>query len=307
MRDPFILEAEPGGFVLFGTTDENIWGGPATGFDCYTSTDLEEWAGPIPAFRPADDFWSHSQYWAPEVNEYRGRYYMFATFAPDEGEANGRGVAVLVADSATGPYAPWSDGTVTPIGMASLDGTLFFDDDEPWLVYSRGAEGVGDAEGITDGEMYALQLADDLRTSTGEPRLLFHASDAAWSKPLQFPPGVEPPPQLKLAKDPLFTDGPCLVRTSDGTLLMLWSSFGDEGYAIGVASSASGSVLGPWLQREHPLWARNGGHGMVLHTTAGADFLVFHWPNDTPDERVKLVEVDITADGIQLRSAASAP
>ncbi len=40
VRDPFILESVPGRFVLFGTTDENLWGGPATGFDCYTSDDL---------------------------------------------------------------------------------------------------------------------------------------------------------------------------------------------------------------------------------------------------------------------------
>ena len=58
IRDPFILESSPGTFVLFGTTDENVWGGPATGFDCYTSSDLDRWEGPIAAFRPPEDFWS---------------------------------------------------------------------------------------------------------------------------------------------------------------------------------------------------------------------------------------------------------
>ena len=42
MRDPFILEADPGKFVLFGTTEGNVWGGPATGSDRYTSNDLEQ-------------------------------------------------------------------------------------------------------------------------------------------------------------------------------------------------------------------------------------------------------------------------
>ena len=56
MRDPFILEAAPGEFVLFGTTDGNVWGGPATGFDCYTSSDLKHWKGPIAAVPPAARF-----------------------------------------------------------------------------------------------------------------------------------------------------------------------------------------------------------------------------------------------------------
>jgi hypothetical protein len=56
MRDPFILEPVPGEFVLFGTTDENVWGGPATGSECYISDDLEHWNGPIAAFRPPQDF-----------------------------------------------------------------------------------------------------------------------------------------------------------------------------------------------------------------------------------------------------------
>ena len=113
--------------------------------------------------------------------------------------------------------------------------------------------------------------------------LLFKASAASWSKPLWFPEGVEPPEQLNLAKDPLFTDGPFLVRSESGALLMLWSSFGEEGYAMGVARSVTGSVTGPWTQEQEPLWARNGGHGMIFTDPSGDNRLVFHWPNETPN------------------------
>ncbi len=302
MRDPFLLEATPGNYVLFGTTDENLWGGPATGFDCFTSPDLEAWEGPIAAFRPPAGFWGDTQFWAPEVHPYRERFYLIATFASSVGTPRFRGVAILVSDQPTGPFVPWSDGPVTPSAMPCLDGTLFVDADEtPWLVFSRGAEGeVGGAPGVADSEMLAIRLAPDLASAVGDAVVLFRASSATWAKPLWFPEGVEPPEQLNLAKDPLFTDGPCLVRAADGGLLMTWSSFGDEGYAIGVASSASGNVLGPWLQHDEPLWARNGGHGMILRTSDGRDLLVFHWPNETPDERVKIVPVEIGTDGIRL-------
>lgn len=105
---------------------------------------------------------------------------------------------------------------------------------------------------------------------------------------------------MNLAKDPLFTDGPFIVRSEGGALFMLWSSFGEEGYAMGVAKSATGLVLGPWVQQEEPLWGRHGGHGMLFTDSLGATRLVFHWPNDTPNERVKMVNVEVTEDGIRL-------
>lgn len=298
MRDPFILEAAPGEFVLFGTSDENIWGGPATGFDCYTSEDLEHWNGPIAAFRPPADFWADTQFWAPEVHRLDGRYFMLATLATST-KVQPRGVAVLVSDHPTGPYSPWSDGPVTPTTAPCLDGTLFTENDSVrWLVYSRGAEGTREVAGDADAQMYALELSHDLRTSVGDPVLLFNASASKWTRPLRFPEGVEPPKDLNLAKDPLFTDGPFIVRSTTGTLLMLWSSHSESGYAMGVAESASGSIQGPWTQKDQPLWSKNGGHGMILRASSGRDYMVFHWPNDTPHERVKLIEVEIKEDNI---------
>jgi hypothetical protein len=55
---------------------------------------------------------------------------------------------------------------------------------------------------------------------------------------------------------------------------------------MGIAESESGTITGPWIQHERSLWSSNGGHGMILRTANGHDYLVFHWPNNTPDERV---------------------
>jgi hypothetical protein len=293
MRDPFIVELTDG-YALFGTTDTNLWGGPATGFDCYTSKDFENWNGPVEAFRPPADFWADTQFWAPEIHQVDGAFYMFATFATAAPKPKVRGVAILRSEEVTGPYLPHSDGPVTPVEMPCLDGTLFTDaSGQHWLVYSRGAEGSPTAPGISDGEMYARRLSQDLREAVGEPVLLFRSSEAPWSRPLWFPPGVEPPEELGLAKDPLFTDGAFLLDAPDGSLLMLWSAFGEEGYAIGMAHSASGDILGPWTQQAEPIWARNGGHGMVLRSKSLGDLLVFHAPNDTPNERVVVAPIEI--------------
>src|SRR5690554_4562248 len=108
IRDPFVLPMKSEGqYYLFGSTDKDIWKSKATGFDVYRSRDLEAWEGPYPAFRPPAGFWSDRNYWAPEVHEYRGRYYMFATF---KAEGVCRGTQILVADRPEGPYQPHSDG-----------------------------------------------------------------------------------------------------------------------------------------------------------------------------------------------------
>ncbi|NKF31022.1 family 43 glycosylhydrolase, partial [Pseudomonas sp. BGM005] len=108
IRDPYLFtDTEKGEYLLFGSTDPDVWNGPGVGFDCYRSTDLETWQGPVAAFRPPVDFWATRNFWAPEVHSYRGRYFLFATFAAD---GRTRGTQVLVADRPEGPYVEHSDG-----------------------------------------------------------------------------------------------------------------------------------------------------------------------------------------------------
>ena len=111
-----------------------------------------------------------------------------------------------------------------------------------------------------------MPLSHDLTTAIGEPVVLFHASAPRWVRPVR-------------AKTEFVTDGPFLYRTGTGELLMLWSSFGDKGYAETAARSASGKLSGPWIQEEEPLMPENGGHGMLFRTFDGKLNLVLHAPN----------------------------
>jgi hypothetical protein len=100
--------------------------------------------------------------------------------------------------------------------------------------------------------------------------------------------------------DSYVTDGPFLWRTIDGGLLLLWSSFGDDGaYRIGAARSESGTVHGPWKQQDKPLYAADGGHGMVFRAFDGRLYLAIHTPNRTPNERLVFVDI-VEKDGILL-------
>ncbi|MBA2480088.1 MAG: family 43 glycosylhydrolase [Planctomycetes bacterium] len=275
LRDPFVLPiAREGLYYIFGTNCRPHAWGPGHGFTGYASADLVTCDDEFPAFRPGEGFWATQDFWAPEVFEYGGRFYLFGTIkAPDVR----RGTQIFVADSPRGPFVPISAGPVTPADRECLDGTLHVDDHgEPWMVFCH------EWLQICDGSMCAMRLSRDLTRAVDEPVMLFRGSDAPWARggTDRFPDRMH-----------YITDGPFLHRAADGSLLMLWSSFGADGYAMGIARS-SGGILGPWFQREQPLYARDGGHGMLFTTFDGQLMLSLHAPNRSPGERPVFIPVD---------------
>ncbi len=255
IRDPFILpRAQEGLYYLFGTTNDDPGG---KGFNCYTSRDLNEWDGPFPVFRPTEELKSATCFWAPEVFEHDGAFWMFASI----GDWNARGTFALKAAHPRGPFSMWSDGPLTPIGDMAIDGTPFWDENgDPWLVYCH--EWVQ----LTDGTMCARRLSRDLKNGEGEAHVLFAASDAPWSGAVV---------QGDKARS-FVTDAPFFHRLRSGELLMLWSSRGDFGYAVGVARSQSGEILGPWTHDSEPIFSDNGGHPMLFRSFEGQLLMAIH-------------------------------
>ncbi|MCX6992622.1 MAG: glycoside hydrolase family 43 protein [Kiritimatiellaeota bacterium] len=290
IRDPFVLpEPQERFYYLFGTTDKNCWKGAGEGFDCFRSKDLGAWEGPMPVFRPPPSFWGTNNFWAPEVYRFHDRYYMFASFKADRCY---RGTQILSATRVTGPYVPLTDGPITPADWECLDGTLHVDSDgNPWIIFCH--EWVQ----VHNGAMYAMRLSPDLKKPAGRPVFLFNASEAPWV----FHPKW-PEKQGEFRFPTYVTDGPFLFRNRNGILLMLWSSSGSEGYAMGIARSESGVVTGPWRQDAVPLWAKDGGHGMIFRGFDGRLFVTFHMPNKTPKERPVFIEIEDTDIGVRLKA-----
>jgi len=282
LRDPFVLpiSAEQQ-YYLYGTTGPEAWNSPAHGIDYYTSADLQNWEGPFPAFRPPAGFWSDRNFWAPEVHGYRGRYYMFASF---KAEGVCRGTQILAADGPQGPFLPITTGPVTPRDWECLDGTLFVDAHaQPWMVFCHEWVQVG------DGEVCALRLSDDLTAAVEPPHCLFRASEAPWVQEIN-----------SKGRKGFVTDGPWLHRLAGGELLLLWSGFGAGGYTIGVARSTSGDILGPWQQLAEPLYAADGGHGMIFRTFEGRLMLAYHRPNASPNERPEFVPLRESGTSVEI-------
>lgn len=175
--------------------------------------------------------------------------------------------------------------------LQEWDGTLHVDEaGNPWIVFCH--EWVQ----IHNGAICALRLTADLKQAVGRPLFLFNASEARWVKESDWPEK-----DAKYRFPTYVTDGPFLHRLRDGTLLMLWSSLGAKGYAMGVSRSESGQISGPWRHDPEPIWAEDGGHGMIFQTFAGQLMLTFHSPNQTPNERAVFVEVAEKDGGIRLK------
>ena len=264
IRDPFVL-VHDGKYYLYGTRGATCWG-PATGFDVYVSEDMENWSEPIICFENDGTFWADRNYWAPEVHEYQGKFYMFASFKNPDVR---RGTAILKADTPVGPFVPHSKGCITPADWECLDGTFYLSPKgTPYMVFCHEWVQAG------DGEVCAIELTADLSAPAGEPKLLFHASDASWCKVMHHSSGV----------NGCVTDGPFMWRTSDGTLLCLWASFSEGGYTEAVAMSDNGDIDGTFTQID-PLFMDDGGHGMIFRALDGQLYLTLHSPNAHLEER----------------------
>lgn len=273
IRDPYVLVSGEK-YYLYGTCSATCWGA-AESFECYVSGDLENWDGPIEIFRRPEGFWADRSYWAPECYELDGRFYLVTTLG---GEGVKKGVHVLTADSPTGPFV-WL-ARLTPEDWCCIDGTLYRGKDgRTWLIFSHSFED----DGCQD--MCAVELKADLSGPSGEPFTLFRACEAAWAVPVPFAKA-----EFGLDGDVYFTDGPCAVDMENGALGIIWSAWGANGYAVGVAVSENG-IAGPWRQVEKPMVPGGAGHGMLFTALDGRRYYAFHSPNDKYMERPVFREV----------------
>jgi beta-xylosidase len=131
IRDPFVLPYN-GKYYMYGTRGATCWG-ECDGFDVYISDDLKDWSSPVEAFHKPEGFWADRNYWAPEVHIYKDAFYAFVSFKSAD---RCRGTQILISGSPTGPFAPHSEGPVTPADWECLDGTLYEDNEgQPYMVF----------------------------------------------------------------------------------------------------------------------------------------------------------------------------
>jgi hypothetical protein len=300
VHDPVVVaDRRSRTYHLYITNVPETSGVSGTGTMMYRSRDLVSWQGPYVVFRVPDGNWAKDGGWAPEVHEYRGKWYLFTTLHDEEQELAAppdvpirtyrRGTIVAVSDSLYGPFTPLDrDRPHTPDAFMALDGTLFVERGQPWLVYAH--------EWLQrlDGTMEAVRLTPDLTGTVGDPVHLFKASDAL---------GINQLITADAGGLTYVTDGCEFYRSRTGDLLMLWSTWlgpnGAQYYAQTQARSASGTLAGPWEQRP-VLVDGDSGHGMPFRAFDGTLLMVLHRPFGSPSTRAKLYELHDAGDRFEL-------
>lgn len=300
LHDPFILAYAPTKtYYLY-----NSLPGRQAGVAAYKSKDLLTWDGPYPVFAVPEGVWANPAHgaWAPEVHEYKGKFYLFVTLhnrdaaSPNQPPAelrplyrgvnaphHLRATQICVADSPDGPFRILGPRMQTPEDFMTLDGTLFVENGVPWMVYAH--EWIQ----VLDGTIEAIPLKPDLSEAAGKPILLFRGSEAPWWNENQ---------KVSAKQRIYVTDGPQFYRTRTGKLLMIWSSYRDGLYVETLAHSESGTLRGPWRQ-DDVLVGEDSGHGMIFRAFDGRLMLVLHQPFTRA--RGKLFELEDTGDTLRIK------
>ena len=251
IRDPFVLVYN-NKYYMYGSRV-----GEQQGFDVYISEDLENWEAPKTIFEYKEGFWGTTDFWAPEVHFYNGKFYMFASFRSDKCH---RGTQILVCDTPDGEFKEHSKGALTPAEWDCLDGTLYVEKGKPYMVFCH------EWKQVRNGEMWYVRLTDDLKATAEEPKLMFTAYDPTWSR------------YTTEGNPDCVTDGPFIYKNSLGELCLLWATLKADKYVQVVSKSSNGTINGEW--NEHSIiYDKDGGHAMHFETLNKEKVLVLHSPN----------------------------
>ena len=315
--DPYVLLASDGHYYMYGT------GGVKNGFGCYKSDDLKNWEYLGAVYQGnTPESWAKANFWAPEVYEKDGRFYMFFSADWKENPNNEREnfhIGVAVSDSPAGPFKEISDKPLFSPGYPAIDGNVLFDKDgRCYLYFSRccykhpveseiaaKAKADGMYDEIEESWIYGAELLPDFSGIVGEPvRLLAPPTllsdvQAEWES--RSVTRGEAPRR--------WTEGSYIFR-HNGKYYMMYSAnaFFGGNYAVGYATSDS--PLGPFEKSAtNPVLSENAsrggdvvgtGHNMVLTLPSGQMYTVYHGRiASSPEDRVVFIDpIEIDSAGV---------
>lgn len=304
--DPFILKASDGKFYMYGT------GGVTDGFQASVSTDLVHWEnlGRIYQGNTADS-WSVANFWAPEVYEIDGKYYML--FSADwrhnptnEGE-NFR-IGVAVSDKPSGPFKDLMDRPIFDPGYPIIDANLYFENGKVYLYYSRccyknpvksevadWAKKEGLFDEIEESWIYGVEIKPDFSDIIGDPQLLLRPPVKMDDKQAEW----ESRSVTSHEVNRRWTEGSFLFKEGDIYYMMYSANyFGGKNYAVGYATA--NNPLGPFEKAtNNPILQKNTDEGGIVTGTGhnmmfknnGQMYTVYHGRTEaTGDDRVVFID-----------------
>ncbi len=316
LGDPYILRASDGMYYMTGT------GGVKDGFKMYSSADLKDWKDLGRIYQGnTDSSWCIANFWAPELYEKNGLFYLF--FSADwrinpTNELENFRIGVAVSDSPSGPYKDLYDRPIIDPGYPIIDANLLFEGDEVYLYYSRACykhpveSEIADwareqklFNEIEESWVYGVKLKPDFSGAEGEPVLLLRPPVAMSDKQAEWESRSVTSGEVNRR----WTEGSTIFR-KDSTYYMMYSAnyFGGKNYAVGYATATS--PLGPFVKAENnPVLEKNTDQGGMVTGTGhnsittdpetGEMLCVYHGrTSETGNKRVVFIDrMQILANG----------
>lgn len=271
VADPFVLE-DKGTYYLYGTTRHG-----ANGFEVYTSPDLIRWSLAGFCYRPQENSWGVTQFWAPEVIRKGGEYYLhYTALNPRE---NRRNICVAKASSPLGPFTDYA-GPLFP-GSSIIDSHILHDEaTDRYYIYAS-------PENDPPSRILGAELSPALDGLQTSPSVCLTA-DYGW--------------------EDLWIEGP-ITWKHNSTWYMIYSggAFWEAEYALGYATAPS--PLGPWTKSpENPILQKTAavhgpGHNGLARSPDGRELFVVYHRHGSPYDIQRVLALDRLA----FDSATSGP
>ena len=238
--DPYILN-DNGIYYLYATTN------PDSGFSVSSSTDLVNWK-PLGYCAKKGEIYGSDMFWAPEVYNYHGKYYLL--YSTDEH------IALAVSDSPTGPFLKTQDSYL--LEAHCIDGNLLFDDDGTVYLYMA-------YWGKTGEEIWGCKMNSELSGILPETLTQLTACEKAEG-------GVN--------------EGPFMLKYG-GKYYLTYSVHGytDHNYSVKLAVSdlplGTYNIKGIILEKSGPL-VGTGHHSFTTSPDGKEMFIAYHCHYSTP-------------------------
>ena len=315
--DPFLLHASDGKYYMYGTS-------LGDGFEAYVSKDLTQWEPCGQVYHGGDSSqWCVDCFWAPEVYERDGKYYMFFSANYRENptkELENFKIGVAVSDSPTGPFTDLYNRPVFNPEYPIIDANVYFDDatGKCYLYFSRccykhsvesevadSLRQAGVYTTIEESWVYGVEMKPDFSGVIGEPQLLLCPPSSLDDRQSEW----ESRSATHKEVNRRWTEGSYIFREGD-TYYIMYSANCYQGkyYAVGYATSDN--PLGPFTKAENnPVLQENvsnggrvmgTGHCMSILMPDGERYCVYHGRmSDNPDEQVVLMDrMSVSPEGI---------
>ena len=221
--DPYVIDGKDGYYYAYATSDKLS----GYGFLSWRSKDLVSWEEVGIAYYTSKDTWGVKDFWAPEVTEYKGKYYMHYTAKDKDGAIK---IGMAVSDAPSGPFKDLDHEPFFYPGYNVIDSNILIDDDgQIYMYYSRDcSENV--VNGFNESHLYVVEL-DEMREVISDPILLLKP-ELNWETE---------------SGDYRWNEGPEILKRDNQYYLIYSANFyNSRNYSLGYA--ISDSPTGPFIK-----------------------------------------------------------